>query len=96
MARLSSVVATALNALRPRFQRIFQRTLHRIRVHADPGFSGPPVHLDGTNGLPAKLRTINRWIATNFQDHPGDPMATFDLSECYSKLDQKEIIRKLS
>ena len=96
LARLSSVVASALNALRPRFQQSFQRTLHRSRIYVDPGFTGPPVTLDGKNGLPTRLRTINRQITKNFPDHSADLMSTFDLSECYSKLDQKEIVRVLS
>ena len=60
LARLSAVVTSALHALRPSFQHAFQRTLRRIRIYVDPGFSGPPVALDGNNGLPTRLRTINR------------------------------------
>ena len=91
-------MATALNASRTRFQRIFQRTLHRILVYVDTGFSGAPVLLKGTNAppAPARHRTTNSQIGKNFQDHPGGPIATFDLSGCYPKLDQKEIIHILS
>ena len=75
---------------------MFQRSLRRVRIYVDPGFTGPPVTLDGKNGLPGRLRTINRWITQNFRDHPGDDMETYDLSECYSNLDQNEIVRILS
>ena len=39
---------------------------------------------------------MNRWITKNYPEHNGTIMETFDLSECYSKLDQKEILKVLS
>ena len=58
--------------------------------------NGPPVTLDGKNGIVNRIRAINRWITDHYHENPGYKMETFDLSEYYSKLDQKEIIRVLS
>ena len=60
LARLTPVIAAALNALRPSFQQMFQRSLRRVRIYVESGFTGPPITLDGKNGLPNRLRTINR------------------------------------
>ena len=52
--------------------------------------------LDGPAGVLRRIRAINRYITKNYHDQEGGPMETFDLSECYSKLDQKEIVCILS
>ena len=65
-------------------------------MYIEPTLNGPPVALDGQNGLISRLRAINRWISKNYKQNSGGFMETFDLSECYSKLDQKEIVRIVS
>ena len=62
----------------------------------EDAFNGPPVYLGGNNGIIARVRAVNRWITKNYTEHNGTTMETFDLSECYSKLDQQEILKVLS
>ena len=93
---LTKTVSAALLALRPTFQRRFQQILRYARVHVEEAFSGPLVTLDGEHGVVRRIRAVNRWINDNYQDHQGLDMATFDLSECYSKLDQKELLKVIS
>ena len=58
--------------------------------------NGPPVTLDGVNGIINRIQAINRYITKNLPDHEASPMESFDLSECYSKLDQDDIKRILA
>ena len=43
-----------------------------------------------------RIRAVNRYITQNLRDNSATIMETFDLSECYSKLDQEEISRILA
>ena len=65
-------------------------------MYIEPALNGPPVTLDGGNGVVNRIRAINRWIGKNYNQNSGGIMEAFDLSECYSKLDQKEIVRIIS
>ena len=94
--KLSKRVCAALRALRPTFQRYYTQTLRRHRIYIDPSLNGPLVTLDGPHGLVQRLRGINRWITHNFPNLTARPMASFDLSECYSKLNQQELLRIMS
>ena len=96
LQRLSKRTSVALNALRPSFQKKWLSIFRRNRMYIEPTLNGPPVALDGQNGLISRLRGINRWISKNYKQNSGGFMETFDLSECYSKLDQKEIVRIVS
>ena len=60
LQRLSKQVSTALNALRPTFQRRWIQILHRNRIYVDNAFCSPPITLDGTNGILQRLRAVNR------------------------------------
>ena len=70
--------------------------IRRNRIYIETALNGPPISLDGINGVVPRLQAINRWITKYYPDNTGVDMETFDLSECYSKLDQKEIIRVLT
>ena len=96
LQKLTKMVSAALLALRPTFQRRFQQILRYARIHVEDAFSGTLVTLDGEHGVIRRIRAVNRWIQNNFQEHKGLDMATFDLSECYSKLDQLELLRVIS
>ena len=65
-------------------------------MYTDASLNGPLVTLDGKNGIINRIRAINRYIANDYYENPGGKMETFDLSECYSKLDQKELLRVVS
>ena len=93
LQKLTKTVSAALLALRPTFQRRFQLILSKARIHIEKAFSGPLVTLDGEHGLIRRVRAINRWLENNYHDHDGLEMETFDLSECYSKLDQDELLK---
>ena len=93
LQRLTKSVSGALLALRPTFQRQFRQILRQSRIYAEEAFNGPLVTLDGENGLIRRVRAVNRWITQNYQEHKGLDMQTFDLSECYSKLNQDSLSR---
>ena len=96
LKRLTKIVSSALNALRPSFQRRWLQTLRQAKIYVTEALNGPPVTLDGQNGIIRRVRAINRYISKNYYEHPWIPMETIDLSECFCTLDQKEIVRVLS
>ena len=96
LQKLTKTVSAALLALRPSFQRRFQQILRYARIHVEEAFSGPLITLDGEHGLIRRIRAINRWINKNFHEHEGLEMESYDLSECYSKLNQEELLHVIS
>ena len=96
LQKLTKTVSAALLALRPSFQRRYQQILRSARIHVEEAFSGPLVTLDGEYGLIRRIRATNRWIDKNYHEHEGLEMETYDLSECYSKLDQEELLQVIA
>ena len=54
--------------------------IRRNRIYIETALNGPPISLDGINGVVPRLQAINRWITKYYLDNTGVDMETFDLS----------------
>ena len=64
LQRLTKIVFSALHALRPTFQRGWLETLRQAKIYVTEALNGPPVTLDGQDGIIRRVRTINRYMNT--------------------------------
>ena len=60
LQKLAKTTSAALHALRPIFQKKYLRILRRHRIYVEEAFNGPPINLDGNNGILTRIRAVNR------------------------------------